>query len=161
MKTSNPLISSLLSDDRIQALLDEQERSYWESSIGITHISSTCSLSLPKITFLFSMFSFENPNEQEVVELAYRLLKTFPKDNDKLRAEWNDLVNLQINDELLPYYFLLASLALQLNKTISARLSLSDYVNPLSEESDWGKRVLVGILRAQLYLIRKQDGYKD
>lgn len=161
MKTSNPLISSLLSDDRIKALLDEQERSYWESSIGITHNSSACSLSLPKITFLFTMFSFENPNEQEVVELAYRLLKTFPKENDKLRAEWNDLVNLQINDELLPYYFLLASLALQLNKTISARLSLSDYVNSLSEESDWGKRVLVGILRALLYLIRKQDGYTD
>ena len=136
MKTSNPLISSLLSDDRIQALLDEQEQSYWESSIGITHNSSTCSLSLPKITFLFTMFSFENPDEQEVVELAYRLLKTFPKDNDKLRAEWNNLVNLQINDELLPYYFLLASLALQLNKTISARLLLSDYVNPLSEESN-------------------------
>lgn len=161
MKTSNPLISSLLSDDRIQALLDEQEQSYWESSIGITHNSSTCSLSLPKITFLFTMFSFENPDEQEIVELAYRLLKTFPKDNDKLRAEWNNLVNLQINDELLPYYFLLASLALQLNKTISARLALSDYVNPLSEESNWGKRVLVGILCALLYLIRKQDGYKD
>jgi len=161
MKTSNPLISSLLSDDRIQALLDEQEQSYWDSSIGITHNSSACSLSLPKITFLFTTFSFENPNEQEVVELTYRLLKTFPKENDKLRTEWNDLVNFQINDELLPYYFLLASLALQLNKTISARLSLSDYVNSLSEESDWGKRVLVGILRALLYLIRKQDGYKD
>lgn len=161
MKTSNPLISSLLSDDRIQALLDEQEQSYWKSSIGFTHNSSACSLSLPKITFLFTAFSFENPNEQEVVELTYRLLKTFPKENDILRAEWNDLVNLQINDEFLPYYFLLASLALQLNKTISARLSLSDYVNSLSEESDWGKRVLVGILRALLYLIRKQDGYKD
>lgn len=161
MKTSNPLISSLLSDDRIRALLDEQERSYWESSIGITRNSSVCFLSLSKITFLFTMFSFENPNEQEVVELAYRLLKAFPKENDKLRAEWNDLVNLQINDELLPYHFLLASMALQLNKTISARLSLSDYVEPLSEESDWGKRVLVGILRALLYLIRKQDGYTD
>ncbi len=161
MKTSNPLISSLLSNDRIQALLDEQEQSYWKSSIGFTHNSSACSFSLPKITFLFTAFSFENPNEQEVVELTYRLLKTFPKENDKLRAEWNDLVNLQINDEFLPYYFLLASLALQLNKTISARLSLSDYVNSLSEESDWGKRVLVGILRALLYLIRKQDGYKD
>ena len=80
MKTSNPLISSLLSDDRIKALLDEQERSYWESSIGITHNSGACSLSLPKITFLFTMFSFENPNEQEVVELAYRLLKSFPKE---------------------------------------------------------------------------------
>ena len=161
MKTSNQLISSLLSDVRIQALLDEQEQSYWDSSIGITHNSSACSLSLPKITFLFTTFSFENPNEQEVVELTYRLLKTFPKENDKLRTEWNDLVNFQINDDLLPYYFLLASLALQLNKTISARLSLSDYVNSLSEESDWGKRVLVGILRALLYLIRKQDGYKD
>ena len=162
MKTSNPIILSLLSDERIQTLLNEQERAYWESSIGVVHNSTPSnSISLSKVTFLFTMFSFENPKEQDVVELTYKLLKTFPIDDDALRTEWNDLVNLQIKDDYLPYYFLLASLALQLNKTISARLSLADYVEQVSDESDWGKRVFDGILRSLLYLIRKQDGYKD
>lgn len=161
MKTSNPFISNLLSDERILSLLEEQERAYWESSVGIAHNGGSTSLSLSKITFLFTMFSFENPNEQDVVELAYRLLKTFPKENDKLLAEWNNLVNIQVSDEYLSYHFLLASIALQSNKTISARLSLSDYIESSIEEPDWGKRVLVGILHALLYLIRKQDGYDD
>ena len=162
MKTSNPIILSLLSDKRIQVLLNEQEKAYWESSIGITNNSNLSnSISLAKITFLFTMFSFENPREQDVVELAYKLLKTFPIDDDVHRAEWDDLVNFHIKDDHLPYYFILASLALQLNKTISARLSLSDYVEQSFDESDWGKRVFDGVLRSLLYLIRKQDGYKD
>ena len=162
MKTSNPIILSLLSDERIQTLLDEQERAYWESSIGVICNHSTSNpLSLSKITFLFAMFSFENTKEQDVAELAYKLLKTFPIEENSQRAEWNDLVNLQLKDEYLSYYFLLASMALQLNKTISARLSLSDYVEQLSEESNWESRVFDGILRSLLYLIRKQEGYKD
>ena len=162
MKTSNPIILSLLSDERIQTLLDEQERAYWESSIGVICNHSTSNpLSLSKITFLFAMFSFENTKEQDVAELAYKLLKTFPIEENSQRAEWNDLVNLQLKDEYLSYYFLLASMALQLNKTISARLSLSDYMEQLSEESNWESRVFDGILRSLLYLIRKQEGYKD
>ena len=162
MKTSNPIILSLLSDERIQTLLDEQERAYWESSIGVICNHSTSNpLSLSKITFLFAMFSFENTKEQDVAELAYKLLKTFPIEENSQRAEWNDLVNLQLKDEYLSYYFFLASMALQLNKTISARLSLSDYMEQLSEESNWESRVFDGILRSLLYLIRKQEGYKD
>lgn len=162
MKTSNPIILGLLSDERVQTLLNEQERAYWELSVGIIGNNSEAkSLSLPKIAFLLTMFSFENKKEQDIAELAYKLLKTFPIENDYQRAEWNDLVNLQFKDEYLSYYFLLASLALQLNKTISARLSLSDYMEQLSEESNWESRVFDGILRSLLYLIRKQDGFKD
>ena len=162
MKTSNPVILSLLSDARIQALLSEQERAYWESSIGVTQNHGTSnSMSLPKITFLFTMFSFENPKEQDVVNLAYKLLKTFPIEDSNQRVEWNDLANLQLKDEYLSYYFLLASLALQLNKTISARLSLSDYQEQSYEESNWESRIFDGILRSLLYLIRKQGGFED
>lgn len=162
MKTSNPVILSLLSDERIQALLSEQERAYWESSIGvIRNHGISKSMSLPKITFLFTMFSFENPEEQDVVNLTYKLLKTFPIEDSNQRVEWNDLANLQLKDEYLSYYFLLASLALQLNKTISARLSLSDYQEQSYEESNWESRVFNGILRSLLYLIRKQGGFED
>ena len=162
MISSNQLISSLLSDERIRTMLDKQEQSYWESAIGIAHQDiSGNSESWAKITFLFTMLFFENTEEQETAERAYKLLKTFPIEDIVLRTEWNDLVNLQISDEYLPYHFLLASVALQSNKTISARLSLSDYLEPSIEENDWGKRVLAGTLRSLLYLIRKQNGFED
>ena len=93
--------------------------------------------------------------------MAYKLLKTFPIEDNNQRVEWNDLANLQLKDEYLSYYFLLASLALQLNKTISARLSLSDYQEQSSEESNWESRIFDGILRSLLYLIRKQGGFED
>lgn len=162
MKTSNPLILRLLSDERIQTLLNEQERAYWESSIGVTRNNDTSNLfSLPKITFLFTMFSFDNPDEHDVVELAYKLLKTFPIEDDYQRAEWNNMTNFRLKDQYVSYLFLLSSLALQLNKTISARLSLSDNIEQLCDESNWESRVFDGILRSLLYLIRKQEGFKD
>lgn len=162
MNPNSHLISSLLSDDRIKVLLDKQEKSYWDSSIGITRCDEESnSESLSKVTFLFTMLFFENLEEQDISEKAYKLLKTFPIDDNTLRAEWNDLVNLQVNDEYLSYHFLLASIALLSNKTISARLSLSNYVESSIEESDWGKRVLAGTVRSLLYLIRKQYGFKD
>lgn len=162
MTPSNQLISSLLSDEKIRTLLDKQERSYWESAIGTARQGiDDNSESLAKITFLFAMLFFDNTEEQDTAERAYKLLKTFPIENDSLRTEWNELVNLQVSDDYLPYHFLLASVALQSNKTISARLSLSRYVESSNEEADWKKRVLTGVLRSLLYLIRKQDGFKD
>lgn len=162
MTPSNQLISSLLSDEKIRTLLDKQERSYWESAIGTARQGiDDNSESLAKITFLFAMLFFDNTEEQYTAERAYKLLKTFPIENDSLRTEWNELVNLQVSDDYLPYHFLLASVALQSNKTISARLSMSGYVESSIEEADWKKRVLTGVLRSLLYLIRKQDGFKD
>lgn len=162
MTPSNQLISSLLSDEKIRILLVKQERSYWESAIGTARQGiDDNSESLAKITFLFAMLFFDNTEEQDTAERAYMLLKTFPIENDSLRTEWNELVNLQVSDEYLPYHFLLASVALQSNKTISARLLLSKYVESSIEETDWKKRVLTGILRSLLFLIRKQDGFKD
>ena len=147
---------------KIRILLDKQERSYWESAIGTARQGiDDNSESLAKITFLFAMLFFDNTEEQDTAERAYMLLKTFPIENDSLRTEWNELVNLQVSDEYLPYHFLLASVALQSNKTISARLLLSKYVESSIEETDWKKRVLTGILRSLLFLIRKQDGFKD
>ena len=162
MTPSNQLISSLLSDEKIRTLLDKQERFYWESAIGTTRQGIDDNTeSLAKITFLFAMLFFDNTEEQDTAERTYKLLKTFPIENNSLRTEWNELVNLQVSDEYLPYHFLLASVALQSNKTISARLLLSGYVESSIEEADWKKRVLTGILRSLLYLIRKQDGFKD
>jgi len=162
MKTSSPLISNLLSDEKIKTLLDRQEQAYWNSSIGIArHGIDYDTEFLSKITFLFTILFFETPEKQDIAERAYKLLRTFPIEDSTLRTEWNDLVNVEVSDEYLPYHFLLASVALQSNKTISARLSLSGYVESQNEETDWGTRVTAGILRSLLYLIRKQEGFKD
>ena len=158
MKPSNQLISSLLSDEKIRTLLDKQEHSYWESAIGITRHGTDCdSESLSKLTFLFTMLFFDNTEGQDAAERAYKLLKTFPIENKPLRTEWNELVNLQVSDEYLSYYFLSASVALQSNKTISARLSLSGYVESYDEETDWGKRILAALQHdGQCQLFRSQ-----
>ena len=74
MNPNSHLISSLLSDDRIKVLLDKQEKSYWDSSIGITRCDEESnSESLSKVTFLFTMLFFENLEEQDISEKAYKL----------------------------------------------------------------------------------------
>lgn len=162
MRTNNPLLESLLADDKIQQILNEREKFYWESALNNVSGENTIdSFSLSKLTFLLATFSLENPDEQEIVELSYRLLKTLPIADENQRKEFNELVNIDIEDEYLPYYFFTASIALHLEKTVSARLSLSDYVEATPKDSKWDKRVLSAILLALLYLIRKKDGYGD
>lgn len=163
MKIDNPHIKGLLSDEKVQQLLNEQEKTYWKSALGNTrNIKSSTPTSLSKLTFILTSYSLENPTEQDdVVELSYKLLKTFPISDDTQRREFNDFLNINVGDEYLPYYFLTASVALRLEKTISARLVLSEYDERDIATSQWGKRVLSSILQALLFLIRKQNGYGD
>lgn len=162
MRTNNPYIDSLLHDEKIQQILNEQEKAYWNAALeNVCNETVKTPLSLAKLTFLFTTFSFENLQEKEVAELSYRLLKSFPISDETLRVEFNELVNIKVEDQFLPYYFIIASVALQLEKTISARLVLTDYVENKEENSQWDRRVLSTILRALLYLIRKKNGYED
>lgn len=162
MKTSNPYIESLLSDGKIQQILNEQEKAYWNTALeNVSDGTVKSSLSLVKLTFLFTTFSFENLQEKEIAELSYRLLKSFPISDETLRVEFNGLVNIEVEDQSLPYYFITASIALQLEKTISARLALTDYTENKKDDSRWDRRVLSSILRALVYLIRKKNGYED
>lgn len=161
MSTEKQLISNLLSDDRVRALLDKQDKIYWESLITASPIdSSQVSGSITKLSFLLSTYVLSNPSQQDLNELVYKLLKTLSVDNANVRAEWNDLMDIPITDESLSYYFFLCSIALQSNKTISARLALAKYQEQ-NASTDWGQRVLTDVLRATLYLIRKQNGFED
>lgn len=162
MRTNNPYIDSLLSDGKIQQILNEQEKAYWNAALeNVSDESVKPSLSLAKLTFLFTAFSFENLQEKEIAELSYRLLKSFPISDDALRMEFNGLANIEVEDQYLTYYFIIASIALLLEKTISARLALTDYNENKNGDSRWDRRVLTSILRALLYLIRKKNGYED
>lgn len=162
MKTNNPIIESLLSDEKIQQILNEQENAYWDTALeNVCDETAKTSSPLAKLTFLLTAFSFENPKEKKVADLSYRLLKSFPISDDTQRKEFNALADINVVDEYLPYYFLTASMALLLEKTISARLALSKYIEKTIKDSRWDKRVLSSILLSLLYLIRKQNGYDD
>lgn len=67
----------------------------------------------------------------------------------------------ELDDPSLIYYFYLSSLALILNKTISARLDLNQYVDLGKAESSWSQRYFCWILKALFFLIRKSDGFED
>ena len=161
MSIDEQLISNLLSDNRIKTLLTVQDKAYWESLMTATVPNRTSEVrSLPKLAFLLFMYTFSKPTSQETDDLVYKLLKTLSINDDNVRREWNDLINIPMNDEYLLYYFFLSSIALRANKTISARLSLAEYKEQ-DNTSDWGQRVLMAILRATMYLIRKNNGYED
>ena len=66
-----------------------------------------------------------------------------------------------ISDKALIYYFYLSSLALILDKTISARIDLKEYADFDKEEKSWEKRVFSGILKSLFFLIRKSNGFED
>lgn len=161
MSIDEQLISNLLSDNRIKTLLTVQDKAYWESLMTATVPNRTSEVrSLPKLAFLLFMYTFSKPTSHDTDDLVYKLLKTLSIKDDNVRREWNDLINIPMNDEYLSYYFFLSSIALRANKTISARLSLAEYKEQ-DNTSDWGQRVLMAILRATMYLIRKNNGYED
>lgn len=162
MSEKNLFINSLLADKKIQSLLDHQNEKYLEIALGISANSeTTIDSSITKLTFLLTMYALSNPEESDYIELAYKLLKTLPLDDDSTKKEWNELVNIPIQDENLSYYFLLCSVALYANKTASARLISLIYEEPTCEIDNWEERVFTSILRAVLFLIRKQKGYDD
>lgn len=162
MNTNNPYIAKLLSDEQISALLDKQERAYWDAAIGLTSSrGADAAIATSRLTFLMAMSALENSEDKELLEEAYKLLKVYPIEDEDQRKALNELLNLDTDDETVVYYFLLSAIALQLDKTMSARLSLSKYEEEQDGESDWGKHVMTMMLRALLYLIRKDNGYAD
>lgn len=161
---SNPIILRLLSDDKVRSLLDNREKAYWLSAIGESlDINSDNVCSLAKLTYLLSTYIIEEDEDSDkMMDLLCRLLKVYPIRQDSYRNEWNALINFSLKDEYLGFYFILSSALLKSGKTISARLSLSDYhSDDTLDENDWEKRVLSSMLKSVLYLIRKQNGFED
>lgn len=161
MMKERQIISDILSNERIRTLIESHERRFWEISLGTEMDTNAAEPSSIKLSFLLTMYVLDNPQELEVAELTYKLLKTIPITEKSTRSEWNNLAAIPTDDDYIPYYFLLCSISLFTQKTISARLALSGYQEPIEKEDDWEKRVLSSILRSLLYLVRKQDGYED
>ena len=158
------LLDILVSEPRIAALLRAGERLMWERQIapgeGVPpeDWGMVCRAAL----LLSNAALVSPPEDVDYVKEGYLLLSTFPIDDAVARHFYEITAGYDLKDESLLYYFYVASLALKLDKTITARLLLKDYdASTPYDEEEWGQRTLYKVLKSLLLLIRKQDGMAD
>ena len=160
----SPMLDNLLLDNSVQEILRKAERLVWESQIesGSTYTTSDRA-TVCRTAFLLSTAALTSSIEKKDYALeAYNLLTVYPINEREARETLESIVGFDFQDTRIIYYFYLASLALKLDKTISARLVLERYdaSEPLGE-TDWGQRTLYIIIKSLLLLVRKHNGIAD
>ena len=158
------VLDDLLKDPKIFDLLHQSESLYWKEQI--TPTCSYCEDDLKtvcRMSFLFANAALVSPiDDIDYGNEAYHLFETYPIENEEALVYFDGIVGYDFKDKAILYYFYVASLALKLNKTISARLILERYNSSrYFEEFDWGQRTLYWILKSLLLLIRKHKGLSD
>lgn len=156
-------IQQILNDDDIKALLKKSNQTYHLQSLCPKDFildSSEIELSC-RLAFLLIGLSFKENAGSKWIEYAYKLLKNVQFSRIEDLNIFDKIMGYDISDKALIYYFYLSSLALILDKTISARIDLKDYPDFDKEEKSWEKRVFSGILRSLFFLIRKSNGFED
>lgn len=156
-------IQQVLNDDDIKALLNRSNQIYHLQSVypkdfilDSTEIELSC-----RLAFLLIGLSFKENTDSKWKEYAYKLLKNIQLSRDEDINIFDKIMGYDISDKTLIYYFYLSSLALILDKTISARIDLKDYADFENEEKNWNNRVFSGILKSLFFLIRKSNGFED
>ena len=158
------LLDNLLSDARVQEILQQSEVLSWASQIEPTYTygsddwSSVC-----RMAYVLSNAALVSPVEdKDYAEESYLLLSSYPIAQEQALDIFESIAGYDFLDKSIIYYFYLSSLALKLDKTISARLALKKYDASASyDETDWGQRTLYNILKSLLLLIRKHKGFSD
>ena len=158
------LLDNLLSDARVQEILQQSEVLSWASQIEPTYTygsddwSSVC-----RMAYVLSNAALVSPVEdKDYAEESYLLLSSYPIAQEQARDIFESIAGYDFLDKSIIYYFYLSSLALKLDKTISARLALKTYdTSAPYDETDWGQRTLYNILKSLLLLIRKHKGFSD
>lgn len=160
---SNDYIQQILNDDDIKSLLNKSNQMYHlqsvcpkDSILDSSEIELSC-----RLAFLLIGLSFKENSDSKWKEYAYKLLKNLQIRRREDIDLFDEIMGYDISDKSLIYYFYLSSLALVLDKTISARIELNDYVDSGNEEKSWSKRVFSGILKSLFFLIRKSNGFED
>lgn len=156
-------IQQILNDDDIKALLKKSNQTYHLQSLCPKDFildSSEIELSC-RLAFLLIGLSFKENADSKWIEYAYKLLKNVQFSRIEDLKIFDKIMGYDISDKTLIYYFYLSSLALNLDKTISARIDLKDYADFDKEEKSWEKRVFSGILKSLFFLIRKSNGFED
>lgn len=158
------LLDTLLKDVSIKSLLQKSDDLYWKSPLvpdleySQDELNTVC-----RIGFMLSNAALVSDiNDQDYTDAAYKILKIFPIKQDSANRLFENIAGYNFKDKQIIYFFILASLALKMDKTISARLLLREFdANFSEEECDWGKRTLYIVLKSLLLLIRKQNGFAD
>jgi superfamily II DNA/RNA helicase len=156
----NDLIKSILQQDVISSLLKESEKRYIFNQLNLALDSTLSCEEQCRLAFFLinSIFANEQVAMQEVVETAYKLLKSISISNEVQRFSENFGID-GIDSETL-YYFYLANTALRADKLISIRIDLKVY-NSKEGSNNWKFRLLNKSLEAYILMVRKQNGFTD
>lgn len=158
------LLDNLLSNARVQEILQQSKDLSWESQLESTYTyrsdewSSVC-----RMAYVLSNAALVSPVEdKDYAEESYQLLSNYPIVQEQALDIFESIAGYDFLDRSIIYYFYLSSLALKLDKTISARLVLKTYnASATFNEADWGQRTLYTIFKSLLLLIRKHKGFSD
>lgn len=160
---NNAYIRQILDDDDIQTLIRRSNQIYHyqaicldDSMLNISEVEQSC-----RLAFLLIGASFSDDANPIWADYAYKLLKGVKIHDEENNRVFDQIMGCELNDKSLIYYFYVSSLALKLEKTISARLELKNYEPSNESEQLWSNRVLTGILRSLFYLVRKSNGFED
>jgi len=158
------ILDGLIGDAKVQDILRQSKSLSWEAQLDAARTYGEEDWSLVcRIAFLLSNAALVSSLEDlDYVEESFNLLSGYPISEQKAENTFDGIVGYDFKDKNALFYFYLASLALKLDKTISARLILGRY-NAYDQfnEEDWGQRTLYIIIKSLLLLIRKQKGLSD
>ena len=135
-------IQQILNDDDIKALLNKSNQTYHLQSLCPKDFildSSEIELSC-RLAFLLIGLSFKENADSKWIEYAYKLLKNIQFSRVEDFNIFDKIMGYDISDKALIYYFYLSSLALILDKTISARIDLKEYADFDKEEKYYGRK---------------------
>lgn len=158
------ILDNLLQDARVSAILQQSSQHYWKDQIDASGAYATGDWQMVcRVAFLLSNASLVSPiDDLDYADESYLLLSGYPIAREETLSIFENIVGYDFKDRSILYYFYVASLALKLDKTISARIVLRQYHEETQyEETDWGQRTLYMIIKSLLLLIRKQQGMSD
>lgn len=157
------LLDNLLNDSRVKDILRQSKNLYWKEPLmpSVTYDESDWN-TVCRMSLVLSNAALVSPiDDLDYAEESYLLLSGYQVDEKSLTV-FDEIAGYDFKDKSILFYFYLSSLALKLNKTISARLILEKYDSSrLFDEDDWGQRTMYLILKSLMLLVRKKDGMSD
>lgn len=159
------LIKKILSNDELQYLIGEREKTYYLSQINTVFLSDKNEEEVLRVLFLLinSIFSadFTDEDERNLLDKAYKLLKTVNIKEEETRQVFMSTMGIDgIHPEIL-YFFYLAIISLKNDRTIGVRIDLRDFLIPSDDIDNWKFRLINKSLTAFILLIRKLNGFQD
>ena len=159
------ILDSLIQDESIRSLLEKSADAYWLSEIYDYNldISDTEQEILVRLAILYTILSLsEEKKDVKNLEYAYKLLLAIKIEDSNYLSLFKKIAGVDEVDSTLLYYFLLSSIALKDDNTISARINLRQfYSENIIITENWKGRVFSKILYALILLIRKDNGFMD